>query len=55
MFLPNLGLWKEDRNILDALLQMAQQLLQCDIKQENQEVLQNFKEKIKLKINSREK
>ncbi len=45
---------KEDRYIQDALLQMSQQLLQCDINHENQELLQNFKAKIELQINSRE-
>ena len=54
-FYPIWNYGKEDRYIQDALLQMSHQLLQCDIKQENQRLLQNFKEKIKLQISSREK
>ncbi|MEO7393989.1 MAG: DUF2254 domain-containing protein, partial [Chitinophagaceae bacterium] len=46
---------KEDRYIQDVLLQMSQQLIQCDINHENRELLQNFKVKIELQINSREK
>ncbi len=45
---------KEDRYIQDALLQMTQQLLQCDTNHEHQELLQNFKAKIELQINSRD-
>ena len=54
-FYPIWNYGKEDRYIQDALLQMSQQLLQCDVKQENQQLLQNFKAKIELQINSREK
>jgi uncharacterized membrane protein len=54
-FYPIWNYGKEDRYIQDALLQMSQQLLQCDVKQENQQLLQNFEAKIKFQINSREK
>jgi len=54
-FYPIWNYGKEDRYIQDALFQMSDQLLQCDIKQENQRQLQNFKEKIKLQMSSREK
>jgi uncharacterized membrane protein len=54
-FYPIWKYGKEDRYIQDALFQMSQQLLQCDVKQENQQLLQNFKAKIKLQINLREK
>ena len=54
-FYPIWNYGKEDRYIQDALFQMSHQLLQCDIKQENQRLLQNFKEKIKLQMSSREK
>jgi len=53
-FYPIWNYGKEDRYIQDALLQMTEQLLQCDIKQENPALLQNFKTKIKLQINLRE-
>ncbi len=54
-FYPIWKYGKEDRYIQEALLQMTKQLLQCDVKQENQQLLQTFKAKIKLQINSREK
>ncbi|MEJ7586704.1 MAG: DUF2254 family protein, partial [Ferruginibacter sp.] len=54
-FYPIWKYGKEDRYIQDALLQMTQQLLQCDVKQENQKLMQNFKAKIKLQISSRDK
>ena len=54
-FYPIWNYGKEDRYIQDALFQMSHQLLHCDIKQENQRLLQNFKEKIKLQMSSREK
>ncbi len=54
-FYPIWNYGKEDRYIQDALFKMSHQLLQCDIKQENQRLLQNFKEKIKLQMSSREK
>jgi len=54
-FFPIWHYGKSDRFIQDALLQMTEQLLQCDVKQENQQLLQNFTAKIKLQISSREK
>lgn len=54
-FFPIWKYGKEDRYIQDALLHMCHQLLQCDIKQENQQLLQHFKAKIKLEMSSREK
>ncbi len=54
-FYPIWNYGKEDRYIQDALLQMTKQLLQCDVKQENHQLLQNFKTKIKLQMSSREK
>jgi uncharacterized membrane protein len=53
-FYPIWNYGKDDRYIQDALLQMTQQLIQCDVKQENQQLLQHFKAKIKLQIHSRE-
>ncbi|MEJ7828588.1 MAG: DUF2254 domain-containing protein [Segetibacter sp.] len=54
-FYPIWNYGKEDRYIQDALFQMSHQLLHCDIKQENQRLLQNFKEKVKLQMSSPEK
>jgi len=54
-FYPIWNYGKEDHYIQNALLQMSQQLLHCDVKQENQQLLQNFKAKIKLQINLRER
>jgi len=54
-FYPIWEYGKEDRYIQDSLLQMSQQLLQCDVRQENQQLLKNFREKIKLQMSLREK
>ncbi len=53
-FYPIWTYGKGDRYIQDALLQMSQQLLQCDVKQDNHRILQIFITKIKLQIDSRD-
>ena len=51
-FYPIWNYGKEDRYIQNALLKMTEQLLQCDVQEENHHVLQNFKTKIALQISS---
>jgi len=53
-FYPIWNYGKEDTYIQDALLHMTQQLVQCDIKQENQQLLQDFKSRVMLQIKFRE-
>ncbi len=51
-FYPIWNYGKGDRYIQDALLQMMEQLIECDVKKENQQLLQNFKTKIELQMSS---
>lgn len=53
-FFPIWKYGKEDRYKQDVLLQMTQQLLQCDVTQKNNDLLQNFKAKIMLQMSLRE-
>ena len=54
-FYPIWKYGKEDRYIQDALLQMMEQLIQCDVHKENLIPLQQFKVKIELQIAARVK
>ncbi len=49
-FYPIWKYGKEDRYIQNSLLQMMEQLIDCDIRKENLIPLQQFKDKIKLQI-----
>jgi len=48
-FYPILNYGKDDKYVQDALLQMTEQLLNCDIRKENHELLNNFKAMVKRK------
>ncbi len=49
-FFPIWKYGKEDRYIQNSLLQMMEQLIQCDVHKENLIPLQQFKAKIELQI-----
>ncbi|MEJ7827510.1 MAG: DUF2254 family protein, partial [Segetibacter sp.] len=54
-FYPIWKYGKEDRYIQNSLLQMMEQLIQCDTRKENLILLHQFKAKIKLQMNLPEK